>query len=59
MKTILIDYHTKEIIGELNLICPPRTREWVEFENNIYYIYQVLHTNNSLKLIIMDQGNSI
>lgn len=54
MKIKLIDQNTKEEIGQINLDYIPRIKEFIEFENHTYGIYNIVHSESEIKLKLIN-----
>lgn len=54
MKARLINQKNMESIGELKLMFLPRENEWIEFNKNIYSVYKIIHTENELKIRVVE-----
>ncbi|NAS30352.1 hypothetical protein GTQ40_05165 [Flavobacteriaceae bacterium R38] len=54
MKAKLINQKSKALIGELKLMFLPRENEWIEFNNKIYSVYRIVHTEDGIRIRVVD-----
>jgi len=50
MKVKLIEQNTNNVIGEITLNHLPRKKESIEFNNKVYGIVNIVHSESEIKL---------
>ena len=54
----LIEYQTNNVIGKIELNFLPRIKEKIFFNNNIYSIYEIIHSESEVILIVFVSNNN-
>ena len=54
----LIEHKTNNVIGKIELRFLPRKNEKIFFENNIYSIYEIIHSESEVILIVFTSNNN-